>query len=1314
MFDATAEQESAGQGAISGPVVCAPSESRPPLSDRAVPFLEVDREGEAAPSGRFGRGGAKPTNAWWTTMTINKELGVMSNFMTQMPYILGPAERGVHVMQPFMTSPGMEEFQHGLGVFLGYDGQEDVLSGPVAENWDEACVTMAYRKGSGVSAKAVTFPACRGSAFITAEFRSVRPVVSSDLMLAEPKKLLVDGKQVDCSDFVHGKEIEFTLSTGDSWLVVFPPGMGWVCKAWPFRLLAAKPTPPKGAAVQLAMLKGKNPGLDVQRWHSLVRQHAGAYPVASGVNFKVGLNADDAEVSFNWADYVRTVPGYLEKDAVLQLLWPVHVPLLDEEVRDTLDSATQTPFRDLRGLPKPLVVRKPVVLHFELYPLNPAAEFGGRTPLPTSGILREALEEALMGGGERMAGSKFDGEKPDSEFELPENVKLGVGDTYFSGKLAARMARLVTIAAEMGKSDEDFVKRMLDDLQTTCEAWLTKSGSTPFIYDRSWGGLVSCGCTYDDCWNSCAPHCSNDASKPSTCPALRNVGYNFGNGYYNDHHFHYGYWIYTTAVLAKFRPEWEKKWREPVLALIRDYANPSSADKKFPIVRHKDWFLCFSWAGGIKFEPLGRNQESVSEAINSYYALAVYGTVLANRGDEASQMGIQLRQLGRLLMAMEVHGGDTYWHVRPDSKFYPNFQHPTVGIMWEHVCLHQTWFGGKGWAVEGIQMLPVVPALEDFLNEEWVMQHFLSYKESCESDPGCKKLGWSWLVCMQQAVVNVSDAFQCLHRLDDETFSMRNAAAGGNSLTNSLVWLATRPGKKDVIPWPRIAQRQVATTTPEPALPHLLPTVAPLKKFGRHGVRMNNGCFAGESVVCPNIPNSYCLGDECCPDQSLCPSAPYYSNKICKHPKKVACRGTDGDNPAEEKEKEEEKEQPKGQCKPGSTVRCPNSEDFCKESQCCPDGSLCPSAPNSGSKCQKPKAHDCTGLNAPKPLKLPEFCEVGESVPCPNSNLHCAGSLCCPDGSPCPSAPNTAVCWKKEKVGDCTVQAPVEPPKLEHKEPKFKDFGPWESASDDQEPSGEAAEKDLDGAEDGDDLEHEQVEQEEVTDEDDEEEQVEEEPTPDESEEEDEEAHGPASTGCDPENKCLAGSSVKCPDGKAVCSGISCCPDGSLCPSAPLLAPGTSGCPHPKKLDCTCMEAPKIVGKATCSVGASVPCPGHEHVMCAGLDCCPDGSTCPSAWVGTTHCQKAKVHDCTGQTLETEMKAEKPMVFLKRFNHEVSDAKVAWLWTVPTAACALLLLAACSVVAQARRFKPAPHVQVDDSSSSEGTGLLFAGRHSAS
>ncbi|CAE7217855.1 unnamed protein product [Symbiodinium natans] len=236
---------------------------------------------------------------------------------------VGLATSKVHVMQPFMTSPGMEEFQHGLGVFLGYDSNE-VLPGPIAESWDEACVTLAYRKGAGHNLKAVSFPTCRGSAFVTGEFRGVRPLVSSDLMLAEPKKLRVDGKLVDCTDFVQGKEIEFTLSTGDSWLVVFPPGMGWVCKAWPFKLLAAEQTPLQGAAIQVAMLSGKNPGCDVQRWASLVRAHAGAYPVASGVNFKVGDNADDGEVSFNWADYVRTVPGHGKKAnlrAAAILIW---------------------------------------------------------------------------------------------------------------------------------------------------------------------------------------------------------------------------------------------------------------------------------------------------------------------------------------------------------------------------------------------------------------------------------------------------------------------------------------------------------------------------------------------------------------------------------------------------------------------------------------------------------------------------------------------------------------------------------------------------------------------------------------------------------------------------------------------------------------------------------------------------------------------------------------------------------------------------------------------------------------------------------
>jgi len=71
--------------------------------------------------------------------------------------------------------------------------------------------------------------------------------------------------------------------------------------------------------------------------------------------------------------------------------------------------------------------------------------------------------------------------------------------------------------------------------------------------------------------------------------------------------------------------------------------------------------------------------------------------------------------------------------------------------MWEHVALHQTWFGGSGalrcgasglgktktkttnfqcdfgrfggWAVEGIQMLPVVPASWWHMWHMWHMWH---------------------------------------------------------------------------------------------------------------------------------------------------------------------------------------------------------------------------------------------------------------------------------------------------------------------------------------------------------------------------------------------------------------------------------------------------------------------------------------------------------------------------------------------------------------------------------------------------------------
>jgi endo-1,3(4)-beta-glucanase len=58
-------------------------------------------------------------------------------------------------------------------------------------------------------------------------------------------------------------------------------------------------------------------------------------------------------------------------------------------------------------------------------------------------------------------------------------------------------------------------------------------------------------------------------------------------GFYNDHHFHYGYHIYAAAAVAHFDYAWGRQHFDQVLLLIRDIANPSDDDIYFPKCRQK-------------------------------------------------------------------------------------------------------------------------------------------------------------------------------------------------------------------------------------------------------------------------------------------------------------------------------------------------------------------------------------------------------------------------------------------------------------------------------------------------------------------------------------------------------------------------------------------------------------------------------------------------------------------------------------------------------------------------------------------------------
>lgn len=70
----------------------------------------------------------------------------------------------------------------------------------------------------------------------------------------------------------------------------------------------------------------------------------------------------------------------------------------------------------------------------------------------------------------------------------------------------------------------------------------------------------------------------------------------FGNSYYNDHHYHWGYYIQTGALIAHLDPTYIPKMRSWIEGLIRDANNPSIQDTSFPQFRLFDWFTGHSWS----------------------------------------------------------------------------------------------------------------------------------------------------------------------------------------------------------------------------------------------------------------------------------------------------------------------------------------------------------------------------------------------------------------------------------------------------------------------------------------------------------------------------------------------------------------------------------------------------------------------------------------------------------------------------------------------------------------------------------------------
>lgn len=330
------------------------------------------------------------------------------------------------------------------------------------------------------------------------------------------------------------------------------------------------------------------------------------------------------------------------------------------------------------------------------------------------------------------------------------NWPITAGDTYFGGKQLAAVGRLAVIADELNETG--LAESYRSTLAASLHPWLNATNSDPLRYDESWGGVIS------------------------------SSGGSFGQGLYNDHHFHYGYFLYAAAAMAKGNPAWQSEWGDEVMHLVRNLANPAASDPHYTYLRNKDWFVGHSWASGLYEFGDGRNQESSSEAVNAWYSLYLYGLAI----DDA-----RIRDLGRLMLATEIRSTQRYWQVDSNDGIYdePYASNKVVGVLWSTKVDYGTFFGANTEFIHCIQMLPFTPVTEDLLEAAWIEEEY-PVLETALDNPSIGE-GWKGFVYMAHAVIDPAAAWnecQTLTGYDD-----------GNTQTNTLYWLATRPGIEEAL-----------------------------------------------------------------------------------------------------------------------------------------------------------------------------------------------------------------------------------------------------------------------------------------------------------------------------------------------------------------------------------------------------------------------------------------------------------------------------------------------------------------------------------
>lgn len=365
----------------------------------------------------------------------------------------------------------------------------------------------------------ITFPLVQGMGFVTGIYGGATVLLQTQLQFPTNASLIDLGPVFQCpTATVYGWSLHLNDST--TWMIYLTQTRTAQSSSWDLNSTSTRPTltmldhqtltGPRGfhGTVQVA----KNPlG---ERGNAIFNAAAGAYPVTGHVSGSVTGRL--GRYSLSWTK------GGVQDQQLLMFALPHHVASFDAETAGRVTPLTLA--STSKGIATAVLADRfsmvepdlPTNIGFD--PWSPRFGSVGSAGAP-GGTVSLAAKAAISAVG---------------RLELQRDITAltNLTSKYYAGIAFSIYARSLYAVNNIA-GDLSVLAESLQKLEDAFDRYVRNLEPFPLVYDSVWGGVCSTG-SYGN----------------------KDQFIDFGNTYYNDHNFHYGYYVYSAAIIAYLDPEW--------------------------------------------------------------------------------------------------------------------------------------------------------------------------------------------------------------------------------------------------------------------------------------------------------------------------------------------------------------------------------------------------------------------------------------------------------------------------------------------------------------------------------------------------------------------------------------------------------------------------------------------------------------------------------------------------------------------------------------------------------------------------------------